>query len=218
MVVHGWRNICHSATGAGRKEIAHIAPSCLASHKLQSDSAMNLVKPMQVTCLREEIEPVCQKCFDSKVCMVPNIEEERRQETLGQMELPFNGETRWYFVLLFAWGSGSRAVDDLHSPIDLVCGLGVRRRDGEASRRGLLDHTSAALHHPHLWVAVVLQGVLVTSGQLHLGQIKTHAKVHLCSTRHEDKIWRRIQFLLLLMDPPVNLSPLLHPSHTGCPR
>lgn len=56
------------------------------------------------------------------------------------------------------------------SPIDLVYGLGVWWRDGEASRRCLLDHTSAALHHPHLRVAVVLQSVLVTSCQLHLGQ------------------------------------------------
>lgn len=56
------------------------------------------------------------------------------------------------------------------SPIDLVYGLGVRRRDGETSRRCLLDHTSAALDHPHLWVAVVLQSVLVPSGQLHLGE------------------------------------------------
>lgn len=79
--------------GAGRKEIAQITPSCLASPKLQSDSAMNLVKPMQVTCLGEEIEPVCQKCFDSKVGMVHNTDEEWKQKTLGKRELLVNKET-----------------------------------------------------------------------------------------------------------------------------
>lgn len=61
-------------------------------------------------------------------------------------------------------------VSAADSPIDLVYGLRVRRRDGETSRRCLLDHSSAALDHPHLQVTVVLQSVLVPSGQLHLGE------------------------------------------------
>lgn len=61
-------------------------------------------------------------------------------------------------------------VSAADSPVDLVYGLGVRRRDRETSRRCLPDHASAALHHPHLGVAVVLQSVLVPSGQLHLGE------------------------------------------------
>lgn len=59
----GSRNVFQSPAGAGGEEIAQIIPSCLASPKLQTDSAMNLVKPMQVTCLGEEIRPVCQKAL-----------------------------------------------------------------------------------------------------------------------------------------------------------
>lgn len=43
-----------------------ITLSCLASPKLQADSAMNLVEPMRVTCLGEEIKPDCQKTLTAR--------------------------------------------------------------------------------------------------------------------------------------------------------
>lgn len=111
------------------------------------------------------------------------------------------------------------------SPVDLVNGLGVWWRDGEASSRCLLDHASAALHHPHLRVAVVLQNVLVTSGQLHLGQTQ-NPKAWLSSTSpgppavqgSSGALREESGCLLLWRVPLAKPSPPQHPSHTACPR
>lgn len=114
-------------------------------------------------------------------------------------------------------------VSAADSPIDLVYGLRVRRRDGETSRRCLLDHASAALDHPHLWVAVVLQSVLVPSGQLHLGEdtkpcerfvFLALGQFFTSRSQNLEQPEKNVSFLRVLLVQP---SPPQRPSHRGCP-